>query len=80
MTKADRILVALLVLGIWVLIAVLSLAPSTTSAAVTIEASEVDGLEDFVEDVIEDCTVSGEVYIYDSESGYGELDSVTIDC
>jgi hypothetical protein len=29
---------------------------------------------------VEACRVSGEVYIYDPESGYGELESVSIDC
>lgn len=80
MSNVDRILTALLVLGVWILVAAFCLTPSTTQAAVTIEASEIEGLEDFVEEVIEDCRVSGEVYIYDSESGYGELASVSIDC
>lgn len=79
MTRTDRVLIGLLVLGVWILVLAADVHPPRAFAAV-IDTSEVDGLEDLIEDVVENCNVSGEVYIWDPEGGYGELESVNIDC
>lgn len=79
MTRTDRILICLLVVGIWALVLATDFDAKPALAAY-IHASEIDGLEDQIEEIVEDCSVTGEVYIYDLESGYGELESVSIDC
>jgi len=78
MSRIDRALLAALVAGVWLL----ALAQMEKPAyAFHIEASDVDGLEDFITDVVNgSCTISGEVYIYDKETGYGSLQSGSIDC
>jgi hypothetical protein len=79
MTRTDRVLLSLLVVALWALVLVVG-GDAKPAYGIYIDASDVDGLEDFIEDVVEDCDVSGEVYVYDPEGGYGELESVTIDC
>jgi len=49
---------------------VLTLKPSVSIARLDITSE--------VEDIIEDCTVSGDVYIYDMP--YGSMDSGSISC
>ena len=79
MTRTDRIIIGLLLVGIWALTLV-TVFDAKPAYAIYIDASEIDGLEDFIQEVVEACDVTGEVYIYDPESGYGELESVSIDC
>jgi hypothetical protein len=80
MSRTERILLALLVIGVWALVAVACWNAEPVQATSSLSAYDVDGLEEFVEDIVEDCVVSGEVQIYDPASGYGELESVQIDC
>lgn len=80
MTRIDRILVGLLIAGIWALVLTADFHTPAAHAA-SIDVSEVDGLEELIEQVVESCTVSGDVYIYDdSEGGYGEIGLGSIDC
>ncbi len=46
--------------------------------ALSIDADDIDGLESFIENVVEDCSVQGEAYIYSRE--YAELEGVSISC
>ena len=79
MTRTDRIIIGLLLVGVWALTLV-TVFDAKPAYAIYIDASEIDGLEDLIREVVEGCNVSGEVYIYDLENGYGELESARIDC
>ena len=82
MTRTDRIILCVLAVGVWVLtfVTVFDGDPVHAAAEIQIEASEIDGLRYFITDVVEYCTVTGEVYIYDREGGHGQLDTASIDC
>jgi len=71
MKKIDRILVASLALGVWALVALTLLNSKPVGAQSGLSRSEVEG-------IIEDCTVSGQVYIYGMP--YGEIESGSIQC
>ena len=58
MSLLDRIIFGSLALGIWVWIIISVLSPDSLHA-LSIDASEVDGLRRFIKKVIEDCTVDG---------------------
>ena len=58
MRLLDRIIFGSLTLGIWVWIIISVLSPDSLHA-LSIDASDVDGLKSFIERVIEDCTVDG---------------------
>lgn len=77
MKRVDRIVLVLLAAGVWVLGLGLILHSHSATAD---PPRPVWDIENIVEDVVEDCDVRGEVYIYDRESGYGEIDSARIDC
>ena len=77
MKTIDRLIFGTLAVGVWALIAI-QVTTHTPAYAVNIDAWEVDGLEDFIEDVVEDCSVEGEAYIYSED--YAELDGVSISC
>ena len=59
MTVIDRIILSSIALGLWVLVFI-SIFSSGPLYALSINASEVHGLRNFVESVVEDCTVDGE--------------------
>ena len=68
----DRIILGSLAAGIWAWVLVSLLSPSPLLAlSISIDASDIDGLSSYIEDVVEDCTVSGEVYIYGMP--YGDI-------
>jgi len=46
--------------------------------ALSIDASDIDGLTYYIEDTVEDCSVSGEVYLYSEQ--YGEIEGGSISC
>lgn len=55
--------------------------------ALSIDASEIDGLRYYVRNIVDDCSVNGtgygnlsstSVYIYDLDSGYGDLEDGSI--
>jgi len=71
MTRLDRVLLAFLGIGVWVLIAVTL--GSTKVQGDTQELTEYD-----VRRIVENCTVTGEVYLYSED--YGEIDGASISC
>lgn len=79
MKTIDRIIISTLSIGIWVLL--ISLYFDRPSYA--LDADAIEGLRDYVKEVVEEnCTVYGEVYVYeiaDSE-GFGELEETVISC
>ena len=66
MNAFDRVLLAVLGIGVWTLIAV-----TLTSSSVQAGTQELSRYD--VEDIVEDCTVSGdvngEVYMYNERNG-----------
>lgn len=80
MKTADRMLLAALVAGVWALVVLNIL--NQPAYALSIAASDIDGLEYYVNDIVEDCSVRGEVYVYEisGSEGYGELESARINC
>jgi len=78
MKTIDRLILGALAVGVWALIAIQVTSHTPAYAAASIDADEVYGLRSFVERVVEDCSVSGEVFIYSKE--YGSLESVSISC
>ncbi len=81
MKLIDRILVCVLGLGIWAWV-FLSFFSATPLFALSVDADDVDGLRRYVENVVEDCRVSGEVYVYEVSGGegYGSIESARIRC
>ena len=72
MTTLDRVLIASLSIGVWVLFTHLA-----------IQSAFAQGLDRRdVQRIVENCSVSGDVYVYEiSESdGYGEISSADISC
>ena len=80
MNTLDRILLAALVTGVWASIGVILL--KQPAYALSIDASDIDGLEYFIVNVVEICRVRGDVYVYGvaGSEGYGEIDSARIRC
>jgi len=80
MKVIDRIILSTLTIGILVLL--IGLYIDRPSYALSIDASNVDGLKRYVENIVEDCSVSGQVYVYDifGSEGYGRLNSSSISC
>ena len=81
MKTLDRIILSLLAVGIWVLSFTFYTHPRD-AFALSIDASDVDGLRKYVRCIVENCSVDGtgygdvsstSVYIYDLDSGYGNL-------
>jgi len=81
MKLIDRILVCVLALGIWAWV-FLSFFSASPLFALYIGTDDVDGLKSYVEDVVEDCKVKGEVYVYEiyGGEGYGNISSAQISC
>ena len=70
MGRIDRTIVMVLAAGIWGLVVVLTLKPSVSVAQIDISS--------VVEDIVEDCTVSGTVYIHGMP--YGSIVGGSISC
>ncbi len=83
MKLIDRILVCVLALGIWawVFLSFFSASP-LFALSIDIDAEDVDGLRSYVQNVVQDCRVSGDVYVYDvsGSDGYGTISSARIRC
>jgi hypothetical protein len=77
MKTIDRFILVILAVGVWVII-ILQLVTPIKTMAIDIDASDISGLEYFIEDVVEDCQVYGEVSIHDEYSG--EIDGGYISC
>ena len=77
MKTIDRLIMGALATGVWVLVAI-QITSSAPAFAIDIDADDIYGLESFIEDVVEDCSVQGEAYIYSRE--YAELEGVSISC
>jgi len=77
MKTIDRIILSFIAVGIWTSIFMFN-THSEDAYALSIDASDIDGLEYYIEDIVEDCTVSGQVYVYDGE--YGDIQSASISC
>ena len=75
MKTVDRVLVALLAIGVWGLVATNLLSFKVASAEPQREDYEI---RQIIRQTIENCTVSGEVYLYSER--YGEIESGSIDC
>lgn len=73
----DRLIIGVLAAGIWVLVAI-QVTSGEPAYALSIDVDDIDGLRYFIEDVVEDCEVEGEAYIYSRE--YAELEGVSISC
>lgn len=77
MKTIDRLIIGALATGVWVLVAI-QVTSSAPAFALDIDADDIDGLVSFIEDVVEDCSVQGEAYIYSRD--YAELEGVSISC
>ena len=77
MRTLDRVILGFMAMGVWTAIIMIYLHPIKASA-LSINADEIDGLESFISTVIENCSVGGEVYLYDEQ--YGEIESGHISC
>ena len=80
MKAIDRTIIGTLAVGVWLLLVVLS--TNRVSYALSIDASDIDGLRSYVTNVVEDCSVEGEVYVYDvsGSEGYGNITSGNLSC
>jgi hypothetical protein len=77
MKTIDRAIMATLAAGIWTAILTFYL-QSNSVHALSISADDIDDLEYAVENIVENCSVSGQVYMHSAE--YGDIESATIDC
>ena len=80
MNVIDRTILSTLTIGIWVLL--IGLYIDRPSYALSIDASDIGNLRHYVENIVEDCSVSGQVYVYEisGSEGYGQLNSSSISC
>jgi hypothetical protein len=78
MKTIDRLLLGALSLGVWVLIFHELVDSPLYAQSDDVYAENVSGLADFIEGVVENCEVIGDVYLYSEE--YGELDDGEISC
>jgi len=79
MKTIDRIILGFIAVGLWTSIFMFNAHPRD-AYALSIDASDIDGLDYYIEGIVEDCTVSGSVYIYDRDGGYGDIESTSISC
>jgi len=80
MKTIDRIILGSIAVGLWTSIFMFNTHPRD-AYALSIGAYDVMGLPTFITDVVEEhCKVRGEVYIYDRDGGYGEIENARIRC
>ena len=79
MKTIDRIILGSIAVGLWTSIFMFNTHPRD-AYALSIDASDIDGLRYFITNVVENCKVRGEVYIYDRDGGYGEIEYARIRC
>ncbi len=77
MKTIDRLIFGTLAVGVWALIAI-QVTTHTPAYAARIDASDVNGLRGFVERVVRNCSVKGQVYMSDKENG--RLQNASISC
>ena len=77
MKTIDRLIFGTLAIGVWAVIAI-QVTTHTPAYAASIDVSEVDGLRGFVARVVENCSVEGQVYMWDEETG--QLQNSSISC
>jgi hypothetical protein len=81
MRLTDGILIAVLAgcIMAWVAVTFFSTSPIY---ALSVDAGDVDGLRSYIENVLKDCQVNGEVYVYDliDSEGFGSISSARIRC
>ncbi len=76
MKSIDRLIFGTLAIGVWALIAI-QVTTHTPAYAASIDTSEIDGLRSFVGRVVENCSVEGQVYMWDEESGHLQNSSIS---
>ena len=83
MKLIDKMLVCVLALGIWawVFLSFFSASP-LFALSIDIDAEDVDGLRSYVQNVVQDCQVNGQVYVHSvfGSDGYGTISSAQISC
>ena len=70
MKTIDRIILSILGIGLWTIV-ILQLVMPINTRAIDIDADDIGDLKYFIENVVEDCRVRGEVYMHSVE--YGEI-------
>ena len=78
MKTIDRLILGVLSLGVWLLLFQELVDSPLYAQSDDVYAGNIYGLEGFIEDVVEDCEVTGDVYLYSEE--YGEIDGAEISC
>ncbi len=75
MRRMDRFILGAIAIGIWMAVAMYVFIPFTANA---IDTSDIDDFRRAVRRIVENCSVYGEVSIYDLQSG--EIDGGYISC
>lgn len=73
MNNKDRAIMLILAGGVWALV-ILNFFSSSLATA------EEPRSRYFIRSAVENCSVSGEVYIYDKQGGCGEIESGSLSC
>ena len=72
---------AILATGVWALLIAVVMKPGATFALHKFDHFTKDiEIETAIKSIIENCKVTGRVYIYDKNSGYGEIEHGRIKC
>ena len=77
MKSIDRIILSFIAAGIWTSIIMFN-THSRDAFAQTISVDQIDDLEYYIQSVVEECSVSGNVDVYEHE--YGDFADATIGC
>ncbi len=77
MKTFDRIILSFIAVGIWTSVFMFN-THSKDAYALDVDARDIDGLKRYIGRVVENCTVSGKISVYDHE--YGEITSARIRC
>jgi hypothetical protein len=81
MKTLDRVILGSLSVGIWVLSVTFYTHPKD-AFAMSVDASDVDGLRHYIRRIVNGCSVDGtgygslsstSIYMYDVEGGYGDV-------
>ena len=77
MKTIDRIILGFIAVGLWTSIFMFN-THSKDAYALSIDASDIYGLDSYVVNIVENCDVSGYVYVYGGE--YGNIQGAYIGC
>jgi len=77
MKTIDRIILSFIAVGLWTSIFMFNTHPRDVYAF-SIDAHDIDGLTSYILNVVNGCTVSGDIYIYDGVNG--DLSGAYISC